>query len=98
MLPTHLMLVEVVSLIVSNIGDIAKRKGTMVSEDNTVVLLLDSDDTSAKLISKSFAAIDVPHQMRRVTNSDAMINYLEEYFSDAEDPEILLKSIRSTCR
>jgi hypothetical protein len=27
-----------------------------------------------------------------------MINYLEEYFSNAENPEILLRSLKSTCR
>ena len=83
MLPTHLKLVEVVSITISNIGEIATNQGSMVSEDNTVVLLFDSGDTSANLISKCFSIIDVPHQMRRVTNPDAMINYLKE--SDNKD-------------
>ena len=50
----------------------------MVSEDNTVVLLFDSDDTSADLISRSFASVDVSHQLRRVTNSGAMFSYLKD--------------------
>ena len=50
----------------------------MVSEDYTVVLLFDNNDDSADLITRKFSAVDVPHQVRRVTNSDAMIKYLND--------------------
>jgi len=50
----------------------------MVSEDNIVVLLFDSNDATAKIISSCFFSTDVAHQLRRVSSRDAMVKYLQE--------------------
>ncbi|WP_455207800.1 hypothetical protein [Kaarinaea lacus] len=50
----------------------------MVSEEHCVVLLLEKNDNDANIIMQSFLSIDVPHELRRVVDCDAMFVYLKE--------------------
>ncbi|WP_455202574.1 hypothetical protein [Kaarinaea lacus] len=50
----------------------------MVSEEHCVVLLLESNDSDANIIIQNFQLVDVPHEVRRVADSEAMLVYLEE--------------------
>ena len=48
----------------------------MISEEYTVVLLLESSDACANLITQSFSTTGEPHLLRRVTDISAMKEYL----------------------
>ncbi|HEY5602151.1 MAG TPA: hypothetical protein VIM41_03505 [Gammaproteobacteria bacterium] len=50
----------------------------MVSEEHCVVLLLEKNDNDAKILIESFLSLDVPHEVRRVLDCRAMLDYLKE--------------------
>lgn len=57
----------------------------MVSEEHCIVLLLEKNDDDAKTIIQSFSSIDVPHEMRRVADCDAMLVYLKQSLSKSSE-------------
>lgn len=50
----------------------------MVSEEHCVVLLLEKNDNDANIIIQNFQLVDVPHEVRRVADSEAMLDYLKQ--------------------
>jgi response regulator RpfG family c-di-GMP phosphodiesterase len=50
----------------------------MVSEEHCVVLFLEQNDSDANIVMQSFASVDVPHELRRVSDCEAMLVYLKE--------------------
>ena len=50
----------------------------MVSEEHCVVLLLENNDNEANIIIQNFQLVDVAHEVRWVTDSNALLEYLKE--------------------
>ncbi|MCI0507069.1 MAG: hypothetical protein L0Z73_13300 [Gammaproteobacteria bacterium] len=61
----------------------------MVSEEHCVVLLLEKNDNDANIIMQGFSSVDAPHELRRVTDSAAMLVYLKESLNKSSSDKFI---------